>query len=98
VSVRADNRLDDAPMVPVDCRRCAATVLVRKSSWAQTSVQWNADALAECAERREAGKLVRYGGRDLFLSCSALREAIVDAARLGSLPMVGETPPVEVNN
>jgi hypothetical protein len=98
VSIRADNRLDDAPMVPVDCRRCAATVLVRKSSWAQTSVQWNADALAECAERREAGKLVRYGGRDLFLACLALREAIVDAARLGSLPVVGEASPVEVNN
>ena len=97
MTVRADNRLDDAPMVPVDCRRCAATVLVRKSSWAQTSVQWNAEALAACPERREAGKLARHGGRDLFLACSALRDAIVDAARLGSLPVLDDALPLDVN-
>ena len=54
MTVCADNRLDDAPMVPVDCRRCAATVLVRKSSWAQTSVPWDAAAMAACAQRRAA--------------------------------------------
>jgi hypothetical protein len=97
VTIRADNRLDDAPMVSVDCRRCTATVLTRKSSWAQTSVQWNADALAECAERHEAEKLARHGGRGVFLACSALREAIVDAVRLGSLPVIDEVLPFEVN-
>jgi hypothetical protein len=37
--IRPDNRLDDAPMVPVVCARCGAGVQVRKSSWNQTSVQ-----------------------------------------------------------
>ena len=53
-SVRQDNRLDEMPMVPVMCRNCGAHVLARKSSWNQTSVQWNAEATARCAERAEA--------------------------------------------
>jgi hypothetical protein len=88
VTVRADNRLDDAPMVPVECRRCAANVLVRKSSWHQTSVQWDAAASARCPERRDAGKLAAHGTRALFLSCSALRESVADAARLGDVTVV----------
>ncbi|SHW58399.1 Uncharacterised protein [Mycobacteroides abscessus subsp. abscessus] len=37
-------------MVPVGCERCGAQVLARKSSWQQTSVQWNADAESRCAQ------------------------------------------------
>ena len=91
MTVRADNRLDDAPMVPVQCRRCAATVLARKSSWHQTSVQWSAAAYAECAERCEADKLAAHGTRSTFLACSALRSSIDDAVLHGELPVVDET-------
>jgi hypothetical protein len=92
MTVRRDNRLGDAPMAPMNCRRCAASVLVRKSSWDQTTVQWDAAALRRCEERHEAQKLADHGGRDLFLACSALGESIADAAREGSLPIVDETP------
>jgi hypothetical protein len=89
--IRPDNRLADAPMVPVACRRCGAGVQVRKSSWNQTSVQWNGDAAARCLERRDAENLAEHSGRGLFLACSALSDAIVDAVRHGDLPVVDET-------
>ena len=54
MTVRPDNRYADSPMVPVACRRCGARVLARKSSWNQTSVQWDAEASARCLERRDA--------------------------------------------
>ena len=38
MTVRTDDRLLDTPLVPIDCRRCGATVEARKSSWAQTGV------------------------------------------------------------
>lgn len=91
MAVGPDDRLADSPMVPVACRRCGARVLARKSSWNQTSVQWNADALASCLERRDADNLAALSGRGLFLACSALRDSIVDAVRNGDLPVVDET-------
>ncbi len=76
-------------MVPVACRSCGARVLARKSSWNQTSVQWNADATARCAERREADRIAdRTDHRGLFLACSALRDSIEAAVRLGELAVV----------
>ena len=89
-SARVDNRLDEMPMVAVACRTCGARVLARKSSWNQTSVQWNADATARCAERAEAQKLTGPGGRGLFLGCSALSESILEAVRHGDLAVVDE--------
>jgi hypothetical protein len=88
---RADNRLDDMPMMPVACRDCGARVLVRKSTWNQTSVQWNADATARCTERAEAEKVAAHASRGVFLVCSALRESILDAVRDGDLAIVDET-------
>ena len=88
--VREDNRLDEMPMIPVACRKCAARVLARKSSWNQTSVQWNADATARCFERAEAEKLASPGSRGVFLRCSALSESIADAVRHGDLAIVDE--------
>ncbi|MEB4211531.1 ferredoxin [Mycobacterium sp. 94-17] len=79
------------PMVPVTCRDCGARVLVRKSSWNQTSVQWNADATARCAERADAQKIVTPGDRGVFLVCSALTASILDAVRHGELSVVDET-------
>ncbi|WP_055403671.1 MULTISPECIES: hypothetical protein [unclassified Mycobacterium] len=86
-SARQDNRLDEMPMRPVGCRRCGAQVLARKSSWNQTSVQWNADATARCVERADA---VRIAGnhRVVFLACSALRESIERAVAAGELAIV----------
>ncbi len=78
-------------MMPVVCRNCGARVLVRKSSWDQTSVQWNADATARCTERAEAQKIAAHAGRGVFLVCSALGESIIDAVRHGDLPIVDET-------
>jgi hypothetical protein len=86
-----DNRLNIMPMVPVACRDCGARVLARKSSWNQTSVQWNADATARCAERAQAQQISVPGSRGVFLVCSALSESIRDAARYGELAIVDET-------
>lgn len=99
MAARPDNRLADAPMVPVACRRCGADVLARKSTWDQTSVQWNAAAMARCQERRDADALARHLGErsdemrlggGLFLSCSALRDSLLAAAGDGSLPIVDD--------
>ena len=87
-NVRSDNRLDEMPMVPVACRGCGAQVLARKSTRSQTSVQWNADATARCAERAEAQRMAAHAG--VFLACSALRESIADAVRRGDLAIVDE--------
>ncbi|MFE7327929.1 ferredoxin [Streptomyces sp. NPDC057565] len=81
--MRVDNRLTDgAPMRPLACERCAAQVLVRKSSWQQTSVQWNGRAVALCAERERAGAA--------FQGCGALRDTIREAARRGTIGLVDE--------
>jgi hypothetical protein len=78
-------------MVPVTCRRCGAEVWARKSSWQQTSVQWDATAAALCPQRRDAQALAAHGGRGVFLACSELSESILAAAREGGLPVLDET-------
>jgi hypothetical protein len=91
MTVRPDNRLAETPMAPVACGRCGAGVLARKSSWNQTSVQWNAEASARCLERRDAENLAGHADRGLFLACSALSGSILDAVRNGNLPVVDES-------
>lgn len=86
-SAREDNRLDEMPMAPVTCRECGARVLARKSSWNQTSVQWDAGALARCVERREAERLAGHH-RGPFVACSALRDSIQGAVATGELAIV----------
>jgi hypothetical protein len=88
MAARPDNRLADSPMVRVACRRCGAHVLARKSSWNQTSVQWNAEASVRCLERRDADNLAAHSARGLFLACSALNDSITDAVCRGDLPVV----------
>lgn len=81
--MRVDNRLtDSAPMRPLACDRCAAQVLVRKSSWQQTSVQWNGRAVALCAEREGAGPA--------FEGCRSLRDTIREAALRGTIELVDD--------
>ena len=91
MALRPDNRLADSPMVQVTCSRCAACVLARKSSWNQTTVQWNAEASARCLERRDAENLAAHSGGGLFLACSALSGSILDAVRSGDVPVVDES-------
>ena len=91
MTVRTDDRLTDAPMMPVTCRACGAEVLARKSSWQQTSVQWDAAALARCPQRHAAEQLSAPGGRGVFVSCSELRESIRQAVRDGVLPVLDDT-------
>lgn len=86
-TARTDNRLLDTPMQPLRCRACAAELLVRKSSWHQTSVQWNAEALATC---RELGAAPMPGPS--LAGCAQLQETIRDAATSGNLPVVEHTP------
>ena len=89
-SPRIDNRLDEMPMKPVTCRNCGARVLVRKSSWNQTSVQWDADATARCVERAEARQVSVHADRGVFMVCSSLSESIGDALRRGDLSIVDD--------
>ncbi|WP_414686361.1 ferredoxin [Mycobacterium sp.] len=85
--VRTDDRLDEMPMVAVKCGNCGAQVLARKSTWNQTSVQWNADATARCTERQEAQRIAGHH-RGPFLVCSALRDSIDTAVATGQLTIV----------
>ncbi|ORA82539.1 hypothetical protein BST28_03095 [Mycolicibacter kumamotonensis] len=89
-----DNRLNDAPMTPVTCGSCGAQVWARKSSWEQTSVQWDGAAIGRCQERPRAdarrsvdGAALRPG---MFLTCSQLRASIEAAVDAGSLPVLDE--------
>jgi hypothetical protein len=86
MTVPFDNRLLDEAMRPVECRRCSARVEVRKSSWHQTSVQWDAAATAACLERPVAQPLPGPNG-NFFESCSALEDSIYEAALGGAVPV-----------
>lgn len=79
-----DERLEDTPMAPVQCANCAARVLARKSSWQQTSIQWDAPARATCAEQpSRPGN--DHNSQPLSDTCNALRESIRAAAVTGAL-------------
>ncbi|MBB2993749.1 hypothetical protein FHR72_005260 [Mycolicibacterium iranicum] len=88
MSVRPDDRLRDAPMTPVVCGSCGAQVLARKSSWEQTSVQWDAESVARCARRRDAprDRHALVSARDArFALCPDLRQSIEAGVRQGAL-------------
>ncbi|MEV5835415.1 ferredoxin [Nocardia sp. NPDC052112] len=84
MTTHTDERLREAPMVPVRCRQCAATVLARKSSWSQTSVQWDAQSSAACVERHTASTFSAHP----LPYCSQLRESLWAAAESGALPVL----------
>ena len=84
--IRTDDRLVDSPPVPVCCTHCSAKVLVRKSSWQQTSIQWDTEAMARCLERRDWEAATPR----LFLVCSKLHDSIDTAARNGAIPLLDE--------
>ena len=83
MTVRPDNRLADVPMTPVDCGACGARVQVRKSSWEQTSVQWDGASRDRCDHRD-----------DLAL-CPQLRASIEAAVHCGRLPVLEDGEPLD---
>jgi hypothetical protein len=64
-------------LTEIACDRCAARVRVRKTSPAQTSVQWTVRAVDQCDELADQSALVR--------TCGALRDSIERAVREGRL-------------
>ncbi|GAB3212434.1 hypothetical protein [Nocardia tengchongensis] len=75
--VYPDNRLMSVPMTPMRCSACGAGVLVRKSSWSQTSIQWNRDARRTCRSVAD--------NRPELATCAQLKASIDDAATHGRL-------------
>jgi len=82
MTVGTDDRLTDVPMRTVQCTNCTARVEVRKSSWQQTSIQWNQHALANCTELPQHAEQRRHCP---IKGCAALRSAINEAAREGTI-------------
>lgn len=85
-------------MTPVSCESCGARVLVRKSSWEQTSVQWSGDSMGTCLERPRQGEHRAFTATDgallrsgTFLVCPMLRASTEHAAQTGSLPVLDES-------
>jgi hypothetical protein len=85
---RTDERLADLQMIPVECARCGAVVRVRKSSWEQTSIQWDATGVRTCVEqaRPVPGNL----RPEDFITCPGLYEAINRGALSGEIPLADE--------
>lgn len=91
MAVHPDNRLADGPMVPVTCAACDASILARKSSWEQTSLQWSQESVESCLERRTDWSRPGPNG-STFEGCSALRDSVRDAVNRGDLPVQIEDP------
>lgn len=80
-----DLRIVDNPMQPLDCSACAASVLVRKSNWQQTSIQWNETAQKACRER----PLVSGDNpTDQFAGCGTLAATIREASLEGRIDVI----------
>lgn len=77
-----------AGLTPVACADCVTEVLVRKSSRAQTSIQWRsspADSCPEFAARVAAGELSAR-----IDTCPRLRAAIDRAVATGAVAVPDE--------
>jgi hypothetical protein len=83
--MRADERCGHTRRI--ECERCAAVVQVTKYSLQHTSVQWDLDAVAACAEFR--ARLAAGQQTALVDSCASLRASIDRAVFLGRL-MISE--------
>src|ERR1700759_3748390 len=73
-TLEAQRLYTQARLTEVACLDCLARVRVKKNSDPHTSIQWDAESLAACAEfARMAGE---PGGRAVYASCSRLRASI----------------------
>ena len=68
----------ESGMQPLRCAACRTEVLVRKNSYAHTSIQWSADAATSCPEFAGAAQ-----GRRVGDSCPRLRQTIEHAVLEG---------------
>ena len=81
-----DQRLyTSARLVEVACLDCLARVGVKKNSDHHTSIQWTAEARAQCPELSR-----RPGGRESHPACPRLAASIEQAARAGAVPIGAE--------
>ena len=83
----------DARLTDVACLDCLAKVRVKKNSEHHTSIQWNAEALSQCAEfqKAEFQKMASEPeGRALHASCPRLRSSIDQAVRDGAIAIGAE--------
>ncbi len=91
MSLRPDSRLANAPMQPVTCTACGATVQARKGSWEQTMIQWTREAARSCLERR-AASVSPCLNETVFLRCATLHDSVCDAAIRGDLNVFSQEP------
>ncbi|MBO0896254.1 MULTISPECIES: ferredoxin [Arthrobacter] len=91
MTAQTDLRLVDNPMQPLDCSACAATVLVRKSNWQQTTIQWQETSQKACLER----PLACRGGTptEQFAGCGTLAATIRDASLEGRIDVIFKDVP-----
>jgi hypothetical protein len=81
---RADQRRYlDARLVEVACLDCLARVRVKKNSEHHTSIQWDGEALAACAEFQRLAS--QPEGRHVYAACSRLRSSIDRAVADGQI-------------
>jgi hypothetical protein len=69
--------------VPVRCDRCDTEVLVGKTSWQQTSVQWPDCGTSACPELTSDASDGSMAAR--VRGCSALQRSIAKAALAGTI-------------
>ncbi len=89
----SDVRLIETPMQSLACGECTARVLVRKSTWQQTSIQWTAEALNACRER--AAFSDAEDSAEPFRGCESLNETIREAASEGTITIIHRDAPQE---
>lgn len=88
---RDSDRYLHSGLAPVECRRCGATVEVKKLGPAYTAVQWNSASLGRCAhfgEQRDAGH-----NSSRTRSCPNLTQSIRHAVAEGLLEEMSSAPP-----
>ena len=84
-----DQRLyTQARLTQVACLDCLAKVGVKKNSEHHTSIQWDSEALAACAEFQKMA--TEPGGRHVYASCSRLRSSIDRAVAEGEIEIGAE--------
>lgn len=88
---RDRNRYLTSGLTQVDCRRCGATVSVKKMGPTYTAVQWDSAALGQCAHFTE----LRIEGHDSnrTKSCPNLTASIRHAVAEGLLEEMSSAPP-----
>jgi hypothetical protein len=74
-----------ARLVEVACLDCLARVGVKKNSEHHTSIQWNSEALAACAEFARMGE-----SRPVYAACHRLTDSIDTAVREGRVGIGAE--------